>query len=133
MKKLGGLMMILDLHRHRVKIAAIARKSASTVKQSANTLAGASRYAPTVLVNLGIACLIHTCLIHAWITCKRVWMPPGLRAQQLAREQGERGYTGGYSTASAVRPSIYKRKATFGDVEVSGATACGRSRNRTAS
>ena len=70
MKKLGDLMMILDLHRQGVRIAAIARQVGIDRKTVRKYIGRALRCRPTVLANRANACLILT-----WVTCERVWKP----------------------------------------------------------
>ncbi|WP_183629524.1 IS21 family transposase, partial [Novosphingobium sediminicola] len=94
MKKLGDLMMILDLHRQGVKIAAIARQvgvDRKTVRKYIRRGMEMPKYGPRQP---------RERLLDPHIDYLRVRLAsyPGLSAQRLTREIRERGYTGGYST-----------------------------------
>jgi len=99
MKKLGDLMMILDLHRQGLKVAAIARQvgvDRKTVrKYLANGLEPPS-YGPRQSRERPIE--PHLSYLKA-----RLEAYPGLTAQRLLREISERGYVGSYS---AVRDEV---------------------------
>lgn len=107
MKKLGELMMILDLHRPGVKIAVIARQlgvDRKTVRKYIARGVEVPTYGPRQprerLLNPRIDYLQA-----------RLEAYPGLSAQRLARELGERGYTGGYST---VRDTVQSMRPAGG-------------------
>jgi transposase len=94
MKKLGELMMILNLHRQGVKLAVIARQvgvDRKTVRKYIARGVDVPTYGPRQP---------RERLLDPYIDYLRARLEayPGLSAQRLARELGERGYTGGYST-----------------------------------
>lgn len=87
-------MMILDLHRQGVKIAAIARQvgvDRKTVRKYIRRGMEMPKYGPRQP---------RERLLDPHIDYLRVRLAsyPGLSAQRLTREIRERGYTGGYST-----------------------------------
>jgi len=100
MKKLGDLLMILDLHRQGLKVAVIARQvgiDRKTVRKYIARGLGVPTYGPRQP---------RERVLDPWVDYlkSRLAAYPGLSAQRLAREIGERGYTGGYSTVrDAVR------------------------------
>ena len=94
MKKLGDLMMILDLHRQGVKIAAIARQ-VGIDRKTVRKYIGRGIEVPTYGPRQPRERLLDP---HLEYLRARLEAYPGLSAQRLAREIGERGYTGGYST-----------------------------------
>ena len=94
MKKLGELMMILDLHRQGVKIAVIARQVGVDRKTVRKYIARGVEV-PTYGPRQPRQRLLDP---HIDYLRARLEAYPGLSAQRLARELGERGYTGGYST-----------------------------------
>ena len=94
MKKLGELMMILDLHRQGVKIAVIARQVGVDRKTVRKYIARGVEV-PTYGPRQPRERLLDP---HIDYLRARLEAYPGLSAQRLARELGERGYTGGYST-----------------------------------
>jgi transposase len=93
MKKLGDLMMILDLHRQGLKVAAIARQVGIDRKTARKYIArgleppsyGPRQPRPRAIDD-------HVAYLRA-----RLELYPALTAQRLLREIAERGYTGGYS------------------------------------
>lgn len=100
MKKLGDLLMILDLHRQGLKVAVIARQvgiDRKTVRKYIARGLEVPTYGPRQP---------RERVLDPWVDYlkSRLAAYPGLSAQRLAREIGERGYTGGYSTVrDAVR------------------------------
>lgn len=93
MKKLGDLMMILDLHRQGLKVAAIARQAGvdrKTVRKYIARGLEPPAYGPRQP---------RARAIDAHVDYLRVRLEayPGLTAQRLLREIAERGYEGGYS------------------------------------
>lgn len=94
MKKLGDLMMILDLHRQGVKIAAIARQ-VGIDRKTVRKYIGRGIEVPTYGPRQPRERLLDP---HMDYLRARLEAYPGLSAQRLARELGERGYAGGYST-----------------------------------
>ncbi|MEG3174035.1 IS21 family transposase [Sphingomonas sp. ZB1N12] len=105
MKKLGDLMMILDLHRQGLKVAAIARQAGVDRKTVRKYIARGLEppcYGPrqprTRVIDT------HVAYLRA-----RLVEYPGLTAQRLHREIAGRGYAGGYSMVRdevrALRPA----------------------------
>lgn len=94
MKKLGELMMILDLHRQGVKIAVIARQLGVDRKTVRKYIARGVEV-PTYGPRQPRERLLDP---HIDYLRARLEAYPGLSAQRLARELAERGYSGGYST-----------------------------------
>lgn len=104
MKKLGDLMMILDLHRQGLKVAVIARQvgiDRKTVRKYIERGVEVPTYGPRQPRDR---------LLDPWTDYLRARLEayPGLSAQRLMREISERGYPGGYSTVRdtvrALRP-----------------------------
>lgn len=105
MKKLGDLIMILDLHRQGLKVAVIARQ------------VGIDRKTVRKYIAQGIEVPTYghrqprERLLDPWMDYLRSRLDayPGLSARRLLREICERGYTGGYSTVRdtvrALRPA----------------------------
>lgn len=94
MKKLGDLIMILDLHRQGLKMAAIARQvgiDRKTVRKYIARGIEVPTYGPRQPRDR---------LLDPWMDYLRARLEayPGLSARRLLREICERGYTGGYST-----------------------------------
>lgn len=94
MKKLGDLIMILDLHRQGLKVAAIARQvgiDRKTVRKYIARGIEVPTYGPRQPRDR---------LLDPWMDYleARLEAYPGLSARRLLREISERGYTGGYST-----------------------------------
>ena len=98
MKKLGDLMMILDLHRQGVKIAAIARQ-VGIDRKTVRKYIGRGIEVPTYGPRQPRERLLDPYMDYLRA---RLEAYPGLSAQRLARELGERGYAGGYSTVRDV-------------------------------
>ncbi|MDH7974965.1 IS21 family transposase [Sphingomonas sp. AR_OL41] len=105
MKKLGDLMMILDLHRQGLKVAVIARQvgiDRKTVRKYIARGLEVPTYGPRQPRDR---------VLDPWLDYLRARVDayPGLSAQRLLREISERGYTGGYSTVRdavrAMRPA----------------------------
>ena len=105
MKKLGELKMILDLHRQGLKVAMIARQfgiDRKTVRKYIARGLELPTYGPR---------RPRVCMLDPWLACLKARLEayPGLSAQRLLREIGERGYPGGYSTmrdtVRALRPA----------------------------
>jgi transposase len=105
MKKLGDLMMILDLHRQGLKVAVIARQvgiDRKTVRKYIARGLEVPTYGPRQPRDR---------LLDPWMDYLRARLEayPGLSARRLLREICERGYTGGYSTVRdtvrALRPA----------------------------
>ena len=105
MKKLGDLIMILDLHRQGLKVAVIARQvgiDRKTVRKYIAQGIEVPTYGPRQP---------RERLLDPWMDYLRSRLDayPGLSARRLLREICERGYTGGYSTvrdtARALRPA----------------------------
>jgi len=105
MKKLGDLIMILDLHRQGLKVAAIARQvgiDRKTVRKYIARGIEVPTYGPRQPRDR---------LLDPWMDylSARLEAYPGLSARRLLREICERGYTGGYSTVRdmvrALRPA----------------------------
>lgn len=99
MKKLGDLMMILDLHRQGLKVAVIARQvgvDRKTVRKYIARGLEVPTYGPRQPRDR---------VLDPWADYLKARLEayPGLSAQRLLREIRERGYTGGYST---VRDSV---------------------------
>ena len=94
MKKLGELMMILDLHRQGVKIAVIARQLGVDRKTVRKYIARGVEV-PTYGPRQPRERLLDP---HIDYLRARLEAYPGLSAQRLARELGDRGFRGGYST-----------------------------------
>ena len=94
MKKLGDLMMILELHRQGVKIAAIARQ-VGIDRKTVRKYIGRGIEVPTYGPRQPRERLLDP---HVEYLRARLDAYPGLSAQRLAREISERGYTGSYST-----------------------------------
>jgi transposase len=104
MKKLGDLMMILDLHRQGLKVAVIARQ------------VGVDRKTVRKYIALGLEVPTYgprqprERVLDPWLDYLKARLEayPGLSAQRLLREISERGYIGGYSTVRdtvrALRP-----------------------------
>jgi transposase len=93
MKKLGDLMMILDLHRQGLKVAAIARQVGVDRKTVRKYIARGLEppcYGPRQP-------RARTIDKHVAYLRARLEEYPGLTAQRLLREIAGRGYTGGYS------------------------------------
>lgn len=98
MKKFGDLIMILDLHRQGLKISMIARQlgiDRKTVRKYLARDVGIPAYGPRQPRKR----LIDG---HVDYLKQRLDAYPGLTAQRLMREIGERGYKGGYSTVRDV-------------------------------
>ena len=91
MKKLGELMMILDLHRQGVKIAVMARQLGVDRKTVRKYIARGVEV-PTYGPRQPRDRLLDP---HIDYLRARLEAYHGLSAQRLARELGERGYTGG--------------------------------------
>lgn len=105
MKKLGDLMMILDLHRQGLKVAAIARHvgvDRKTVRKYIARGLEPPRYGPRQPRFRAID--KHVAYLRA-----RLAEYPGLTAQRLHREIAGLGYAGGYSMVRdevrALRPA----------------------------
>jgi len=105
MKKLGDLMMILDLHRQGLKVAAIARQvgvDRKTVRKYIARGLEPPRYGPRQPRSRAID--KHVAYLRA-----RLAEYPGLTAQRLHREIAGLGYAGGYSMVRdevrALRPA----------------------------
>ncbi|MBJ7442691.1 MAG: IS21 family transposase [Sphingopyxis sp.] len=105
MKKLGDLIMILDLHRQGLKVAVIARQvgiDRKTVRKYIAQGIEVPTYGPRQP---------RERLLDPWMDYLRSRLDayPGLSARRLLREICERGYTGGYSTVRdtvrALRPA----------------------------
>lgn len=100
MKKLGELIMILDMHRQGMKVAAIARQlgiDRKTVRKYIARGLEAPAYGPRQPRPRPID-------PHLEYLRARLEAYPGLTAQRLHREIGERGYAGSYSVVrDAVR------------------------------
>ena len=105
MKKLGDLIMILDLHRQGLKVAVIARQvgiDRKTVRKYIAQGIEVPTYGPRQPRDR---------LLDPWMDYLRARLEayPGLSARRLLREICERGYTGGYSTVRdtvrALRPA----------------------------
>ncbi|MEO7469186.1 MAG: IS21 family transposase [Sphingobium limneticum] len=105
MKKLGDLIMILDLHRQGLKVAVIARQvgiDRKTVRKYIARGFEVPTYGPRQPRDR---------LLDPWMDYLRARLEayPGLSARRLLREICERGYTGGYSTVRdtvrALRPA----------------------------
>lgn len=105
MKKLGDLMMILDLHRQGLKVAVIARQvgvDRKTVRKYIARGLEVPTYGPRQPRDR---------VLDPWLEYLKARLEayPGLSAQRLLREISERGYTGGYSTVRdtvrALRPA----------------------------
>ncbi|MDB5582077.1 MAG: integrase core domain protein [Bradyrhizobium sp.] len=105
MKKLGDLMMILDLHRQGLKVAVIARQvgiDRKTVRKYIARGLDVPTYGPRQPRDR---------VLDPWFDYLRARLDayPGLSAQRLLREISERGYAGGYSTVRdavrAMRPA----------------------------
>lgn len=105
MKKLGDLIMILDLHRQGLKVAVIARQvgiDRKTVRKYIARGLEVPTYGPRQPRDR---------LLDPWMDYLRARLEayPGLSARRLLREIGERGYSGGYSTVRdtvrALRPA----------------------------
>jgi len=105
MKKLGDLIMILDLHRQGLKVAVIARQvgiDRKTVRKYIAQGIEVPTYGPRQP---------RERLLDPWMDYLRFRLDayPGLSARRLLREICERGYTGGYSTVRdtvrALRPA----------------------------
>lgn len=93
MKKLGDLIMILDLHRQGLNVAAIARQvgiDRKTVRKYIARGLEPPSYGPRQPRPRAID-------DHVAYLRTRLELYPGLTAQRLLREIAERGYTGGYS------------------------------------
>lgn len=98
MKKFGDLIMILDLHRQGLKISMIARQlgiDRKTVRKYLARDVGIPAYGPRQPRKR----LIDG---HVDYLKQRLDAYPGLTAQRLMRDIGERGYKGGYSTVRDV-------------------------------
>jgi transposase len=94
MKKLGDLMMILDLHRQGLKVAVIARQvgvDRKTVRKYIARGLEVPTYGPRQPRDR---------VLDPWLDYLKARLEayPGLSAHRLLREISERGYTGGYST-----------------------------------
>ena len=94
MKKLGDLMMILDLHRQGLKVSAIARQvgiDRKTVRKYIARGLEIPMYGPRQP---------RASVLDPWVDYLKARLEayPGLSAQRLLREIRERGYAGGYST-----------------------------------
>ena len=101
MKKLGDLMMILDLHRQGLKVAVIARQvgvDRKTVRKYIVRGLEVPTYGPRQPRDR---------VLDPWLEYLKARLEayPGLSAQRLLREISERGYTGGYSTVRVLRPA----------------------------
>lgn len=105
MKKLGDLMMILDLHRQGLKVAVIARQvgvDRKTVRKYIARGVEVPTYGPRQP---------RERMLDPWLDYLKARLDayPGLSARRLLREIGERGYPGGYSTVRdtvrALRPA----------------------------
>lgn len=105
MKKLGDLIMILDLHRQGLKVAVIARQvgiDRKTVRKYIAQGIEVPTYGPRQP---------RERFLDPWMDYLRSRLDayPGLSARRLLREICERGYTGGYSTVRdtvrALRPA----------------------------
>jgi len=105
MKKLGDLMMILDLHRQGLKVAVIARQvgvDRKTVRKYIARGVEVPTYGPRQP---------RERMLDPWLDYLKARLEayPGLSARRLLREIGERGYPGGYSTVRdtvrALRPA----------------------------
>lgn len=105
MKKLGDLIMIMDLHRQGLKVAVIARQvgiDRKTVRKYIARGLEVPTYGPRQPRDR---------LLDPWMDYLRARLEayPGLSARRLLREICERGYTGGYSTVRdtvrALRPA----------------------------
>ncbi|WP_019052765.1 IS21 family transposase [Sphingobium xenophagum] len=105
MKKLGDLIMILDLHRQGLKVAVIARQvgiDRKTVRKYIARGLEVPTYGPRQPSDR---------LLDPWMDYLKARLEayPGLSARRLLREICERGYTGGYSTVRdtvrALRPA----------------------------
>ncbi|MET0558915.1 MAG: IS21 family transposase [Solirubrobacterales bacterium] len=93
MKKLGDLIMILDLHRQGMKVTAIARQlgiDRKTVRKYIARGLEPPAYGPRQPRPRPID-------THVEYLRARLEAYPGLTARRLLREIGERGYTGSYS------------------------------------
>ena len=93
MKKLGVLMIILDLHRQGLKVAVIARQVGVDRKTVRKYIASGLEppcYGPRQPRP-------RTIDQHVAYLRSRLAEYPGLTAQRLLREIAARGYTGGYS------------------------------------
>lgn len=89
MKKLGDLMMILDLHRQGLKVAVIARQTGidrKTVRKYIARGLEMPTYGPRQP---------RDCLLDSWLDYLRARLEayPGLSARRLLREISERGYS----------------------------------------
>lgn len=94
MRKLGDLMMILDLHRQGLKVAVIARQvgvDRKTVRKYIARGLEMPTYGPRQPRDR---------VLDPWLNYLKARLEayPSLSAQRLLREISERGYTGGYST-----------------------------------
>jgi len=105
MKKLGVLMMILDLHRQGLKVAVIARQVGVDRKTVRKYIASGLEppcYGPRQP-------RARTIDKHVAYLRSRLAEYPALTAQRLLREIAARGYTGGYSMVRdevrALRPA----------------------------
>ena len=105
MKKLGDLMMILDLHRQGLKVAVIARQvgvDRKTVRKYIARGLEPPGYGPRQP-------RARTIDKHVAYLRSRLEEYPGLTAQRLLREIAGRGYAGGYSMVRdevrALRPT----------------------------
>ena len=105
MKKLGDLMMILDLHCQGLKVAAIARQvgvGRKTIRKYIARGLEVPTYGPRQPRDR---------VLDPWTDYLKARLEayPGLSAQRLLREITERGYTGGYSsmrdTVRTLRPA----------------------------
>jgi len=101
MKKLGDLLMILDLHRQGLKVAAIARQvgiDRKTVRKYIARGLEVPSYGPRQPRDR---------VLDPWLDYLKARLEayPGLSAQRLLREISVRGYAGGYSTVRAMRPA----------------------------
>lgn len=105
MKKLGDLVMILDLHRQGLKVAVIARQvgiDRKTVRKYIARGLEVPTYGPRQPRDR---------VLDPWLEYLKARLEayPGLSAQRLLREISERGYAGGYSTVRdtvrALRPA----------------------------
>lgn len=105
MKKLGDLMMILDLHRQGLKVAVIARRVGVDRKTVRKYIARGLE-PPCYGPRQPRARTIDT---HVAYLRSRLAEYPGLTAQRLLREIVGRGYTGAYSMVRdevrALRPA----------------------------
>jgi transposase len=98
MKKFGDLIMILDLHRQGLKVSMIARQlgiDRKTVRKYLARDMSIPAYGPRQPRKR----LIDG---HIDYLRQRLDAYPGLTAQRLMREIGERGYKGGYGTVRDV-------------------------------